>query len=119
MSMLTVRNLDDAEFHTNVQNIYRITRQEFDKDGGKGRKDGNTGFLQGPRFTKNVPEIKAFVRVASGYEDIKTGNEVKSQDLLKVDSSFFSVFSSLQSLHLLGPSKLPYLYHLKLSLYLL
>jgi putative ABC transport system permease protein len=80
-------------FHTNVQNVYRITTQQFEKDGGKGRKDGNTGPLQGPRFTKNVPGIKTFVRVQSGYEDIKTGTEVKSQDLLRVDSSFFSVFS--------------------------
>ncbi|QEC65969.1 FtsX-like permease family protein [Panacibacter ginsenosidivorans] len=80
-------------FHDNVQNIYRITTQQFEKDGGKGRKDGNTGALQGPRFTANVPGIKTFVRVQSGYEDIKMGNEVKSQDLLKVDSSFFSVFS--------------------------
>lgn len=80
-------------FHTNVQNVYRITTQQFEKDGGKGRKDGNTGPLQGPRFAANVPEIKTFVRVQSGYEDIKTGTEVKSQDLLRVDSSFFSVFS--------------------------
>ena len=80
-------------FHANVQNIYRITTQEIDKDGKGVRKDGNTGYLQGPRFAKNVPGIKTFVRVQSGYEDIKTGTEVKSQDLLKVDSSFFSVFS--------------------------
>ncbi|HRI20251.1 MAG TPA: ABC transporter permease, partial [Panacibacter sp.] len=80
-------------FHANVQNIYRITTQEIDKDGKGGRKDGNTGYLQGPRFTQNVAGIKTFVRVQSGYEDIKTGTEVKSQDLLKVDSGFFSVFS--------------------------
>ncbi len=80
-------------FHTNVQNVYRITTQEVEKDGSKGRKDGNTGPLQGPRFARNVPGIKTFLRVQSGYEDIKSGTEVKSQDLLKVDSSFFSVFS--------------------------
>src|ERR1044072_5422033 len=71
-------------FHSNVSNIYRIVTQGIDKNGGKGRKDPNTGFLQGPRFTQNIPEIKAFVRVQSGTEDIKTGTEIKSQDLLRV-----------------------------------
>ncbi len=80
-------------FHVNVQNIYRITTQEIQADGKGGRKDGNTGYLQGPRFAQNVAGIKTFVRVQSGYEDIKTGTEIKSQDLLKVDSSFLSVFS--------------------------
>ncbi len=80
-------------FHANVQNIYRITTQSVDKDGKMGRKDGNTGYFQGPRFTKNVPGIKTFVRVQSDFADIKTGTEIKAQELLKVDSSFFSVFS--------------------------
>ncbi|MBV9962631.1 MAG: ABC transporter permease [Parafilimonas sp.] len=80
-------------FHKNVNNIYRITTQAIDKNGVKGRKDPNTGYLQGPRFAQNVPDIKAFVRVQSGTENIKTGTEVKSQDLLYVDSTFFDVFS--------------------------
>lgn len=80
-------------FHSNLANIYRVTTQDVDKDGGKGRKDGNTGFLQGPRFARNVPGIKAFVRVRSGHEDIRSGNEVLSQELLRVDSTFFTVFS--------------------------
>ena len=80
-------------FHANVNNIYRIVTQSIDKDGGKGRKDPNTGYLQGPRFTENVPEIKYFVRVQSGNENIKTGTEVKDQDLLFADSVFFDVFS--------------------------
>ena len=76
-------------FHKNVNNIYRIVTQSIDKNGGKGRKDGNTGYLQGPRFAQNIPEIKSFVRVQSGSEDIKTGTEIKSQDLLYVDSTSF------------------------------
>ena len=80
-------------FHKNANNIYRIVTQGINKDGGKGRKDPNTGYLQGPRFAQNVPEIKHFARVQSGNENIKTGNEVKDQDLLYVDSSFFDVFS--------------------------
>ena len=80
-------------FHSNVNNIYRVVTQSLDKNGNKGRKDGNSGYLQGPRFTQNIPEIRSFVRVQSGSEDIKTGTEVKSQELLRVDSNFFSVFS--------------------------
>jgi putative ABC transport system permease protein len=80
-------------FHSNVGNIYRIVTQSVDKKGGKEHKDPNTGYLQGPRFAQNVPEIKYFVRVQSGNENIKTGTEIKDQDLLLVDSTFFSAFS--------------------------
>ena len=79
------------KFHKDVNHIYRIITKG--KSNGKEFKDVNTGFLQGPRFAQNVPGIKSFVRVQSGYEDIKTGTEVQSQDLLYVDSSFFSVFT--------------------------
>lgn len=78
-------------FHNNVNNIYRIASvMNF---GGEEHKDGNTGFLQGPRFTQNVPGIKSFVRIQSGSEDFKKGTDIQSQDLLYVDSSFFSVFT--------------------------
>jgi putative ABC transport system permease protein len=80
-------------FHGNVNSIYRIVTQSIDKNGGKGRKDPNTGYLQGPRFMQNIPGIKYFVRIQSGNENIKTGTEVKDQDLLFVDSTFFDVFS--------------------------
>src|SRR5438552_623539 len=80
-------------FHANVNNIYRVVTQNIDKNGNKGRKDPNSGYLQGPRFAQNIPGIKSFVRVASGNENIKTGTEVKDQDLLYVDSNFFSLFS--------------------------
>jgi len=80
-------------FHKNVNNIYRIVTQGVDKNGVKGRKDPNTGYLQGPRFSQNVPEIKYFVRVQSGNENIKKGTEITDQDLLYVDSTFFDIFS--------------------------
>jgi putative ABC transport system permease protein len=80
-------------FHKNVNNIYRIVTQGIDKNGVKGRKDPNTGYFQGPRFSQNVPEIKSFVRVQSGDENIKIGTEVKDQDLLYADSTFFDIFS--------------------------
>jgi putative ABC transport system permease protein len=76
-------------FHKNVNNIYRIAR----KSNGN-IENGTTGFLQGPRFSQNVPGIKSFVRVQSGAEDMKKGTEVLEQDgMLYVDSNFFSVFT--------------------------
>lgn len=71
-------------FHKNVNNIYRIVR----------KSNGSTGFLQGPRFTQNVPGIKSFVRVQGGTEDIKNGTGVQEQGgVLHVDSNFFSVLT--------------------------
>lgn len=78
-------------FHKNLQNIYRIV--SIQKRNGEVHKDGNTGFLQGPRFKQNVPGIASFVRIQQGTEDIKNGSEIESQDLMYVDSSFFNVFT--------------------------
>ena len=80
-------------FHANAGNIYRIVTQGLSKNGVKGRKDPNTGYLQGPRFSENIPDIKSFVRVQSNEKNIKTGTEVKNQELLFVDSFFFDMFS--------------------------
>ena len=78
-------------FHKNVNNIYRIVSKS--KHAGVEYKDCNTGFLQGPRFAKNVPGINKFVRIESGAEDIKSGTEIQSQELLRVDPDFFTVFT--------------------------
>jgi putative ABC transport system permease protein len=78
-------------FHKNVNNIYRVVTRS--KHGGVEYKDSNTGLLQGPRFAKNVPGIETFVRIQSGTEDIKKGTDIQSQDLLRVDPGFFSVFT--------------------------
>ena len=61
-------------FHKNVNNIYRIVSENQ-----TATINGITGFLQGPRFTQNVPGIKSFVRVQGGSEDIKNGTEVQEQ----------------------------------------
>ena len=78
-------------FHKNVNNIYRVVSKS--KQQGQEQEMGNTGLLQGPRFTQNVPGIKSFVRAQNGVEDIKKGTEVESQSLLYVDSNFFSIFT--------------------------
>ena len=80
------------KFHTDVDTIYRVVSAREDKDGNE-RKNSNTGFLQGPVFTENVPEIDAFVRIQVGRKDVKMDTEVVSEDLLYVDPNFFSMFS--------------------------
>src|SRR3954470_11153211 len=80
-------------FHSNVGNIYRVVSENVGKGEENGSKNSNSGYFQGPRFAQNIPEIKSFVRIQSNSVDVKTGTEVKSQEILYVDSSFFSVFS--------------------------
>jgi len=94
-SMLILLYLRDEtsfdKFHKNVNNIYRIVLKS--KFNGQEHEGGNTGFLQGPRFAQNVPGIKAFVRFQHTTEDMKAGTDVQSQQMFRVDSNFFSVFT--------------------------
>lgn len=80
-------------FHKNVAQIYRIGMDRQNPDGSSAGKGGYTGYFQGPKFTSDIPEISAFVRLQSNQRDIQTGTEVKSQDVHLVDSNFFSVFT--------------------------
>ncbi|HEY0433329.1 MAG TPA: ABC transporter permease, partial [Chitinophagaceae bacterium] len=78
-------------FQNNVANIYRVVRQgTYDN---KTFRDPNSGYLQGPRFSQNVAGIQSFVRVQSWTTNIQLGTEIKSQDVLFVDSNFFHVFT--------------------------
>src|SRR5580765_5243828 len=79
-------------FHANVNDIYRVVVGQTGP-GANAKKMGITGYFQGPRFTAKIPEIKSFVRVKGGYEDMKTGTEIKGQPILYADTNFFSVFS--------------------------
>ena len=80
-------------FHANNPNIYRVTSQWIKPDGSLDHKDGNTGDFQGPKFKESIPEIQAFVRVQSEYKDIRSKNDIKGYEMLRVDPNFFSVFS--------------------------
>lgn len=80
-------------FHNGVDKIYRVTSKSFDKKENKINYTGNTGYLQGPRYSAHIPEILSFVRVQSSTQDIKKGTDISSHDMLQVDSNFFSMFS--------------------------
>ncbi|MBX3255489.1 MAG: ABC transporter permease [Chitinophagaceae bacterium] len=95
-SMLIILYVKDEvsfdRFHKNGEHIYRITTESLDKDNNAG-KDANTGYLQGPRFTSHIPDIVNYTRVQSWGEDFKTGTDIQTIPVLRVDASFFSVFS--------------------------
>ena len=40
--------------------------------------NSNTGYLQGPRFTANIPGIQSFVRISGQRNDIKKGTDITS-----------------------------------------
>ena len=80
-------------FHKNVSQIYRVVNKNIKPDGSVVNINGFSGFFQGPRFAAGVPEIKSFVRYAEDNIDIKTGDEVKTQEVFRTDSSFFLAFS--------------------------
>lgn len=96
-TMLIILYLKDEvsydRFHENGKNIYRIALGQTDSNGNTQRKMGITGFLQGPKFTAKIPEIRSFVRVRGGYKDVKTGTDIKAQPIVFADTDFFSVFS--------------------------
>lgn len=96
-SMLIILYVKDEvsydRFQKNLNTIYRVGAKSFTVEGTVEGTSGTTGYLQGPRFTANIPEIKAFVRVQSDRKDMRTGTDIKSQEIHLVDSNFFSVFS--------------------------
>ena len=83
-------------FHANANNIYRVILGAAGPN-ANAKKMGITGYFQGPKFTEKIPEIKSFVRVSGGYQDMKIGTEIKGQPLLYADTNFFSVFSVITS----------------------
>ncbi|PWV46146.1 ABC transporter permease [Chitinophaga sp. S165] len=96
-SMLIILYVKDEvsydRFHENLNTIYRVGAKSYTVDGAVEGTNGTTGYLQGPRFTANIPEIKAFVRIQSDRKDIRTGVDINSQEIHLVDSNFFSLFS--------------------------
>jgi putative ABC transport system permease protein len=80
-------------FHEGVDRIYRVTSQSVDKKENKINYTGNTGYLQGPRYTAHIPELLSFVRIQSGRDDIRKGTDISSHDVLQGDSNFFTMFS--------------------------
>lgn len=80
-------------FHANNPNIYRIVNEWLNPDGSLMHGDGNTGDFQGPKFKEKIPEILTYIKLRNPRCDIRNKTEVKSYEMLSVDSNFFSVFT--------------------------
>ena len=80
-------------FFKGVNQIYRVTSNNFSKKENKIEYTSNTGYFQGPRYTAHIPELLSFVRIQSGNQDIRKGTDITTHDVLQVDSNFFSMFS--------------------------
>ena len=80
-------------FHKEGDHIYRIVSQNYNESGVPENKDSSTGYLQGPRFIEDIPEIKEYVRLQNGRIDVKVGADIVSQNLLRSDPNFFSMFT--------------------------
>lgn len=79
-------------FHKNVNQIYRIDKQQTREDGSV-HYGSSTGYFPGPRFSARIPEIQSFVRFQPEQVDVKTGADIQSQTVSLVDTNFFFVFS--------------------------
>jgi putative ABC transport system permease protein len=80
-------------FHTQKDNLYRITCRIIGEQDKVENKYGLAAMVQGPAFKEGIPEIKEFVRVQDREFIIKKGNETFNDRAVWVDENFFSVFS--------------------------
>ncbi len=93
--LLFIRDeLSYDRFHKQGDHIYRVVRRMHNLPNGQSfASDGYTGLSEGPGFATAVPGIKGFVRILNSYQTIKKGTDIQSQQILRVDSNFFTTFS--------------------------
>jgi putative ABC transport system permease protein len=91
--LYTKDELSFDAFHENASSIYQVTVDVRFPDGSSMEKMGVSSFLLGPHVQSNLPEVKAHLRLAKTYWDIKLGDDVQSQSILFADSNFFSLLT--------------------------
>jgi putative ABC transport system permease protein len=79
------------QFFANKERIYRITATMSNEK--ETRKIASTGAVVGPGFKEAIPGIESFVRMKEEQMILKKNNETFNQEVVYVDSNFFSVFS--------------------------
>jgi putative ABC transport system permease protein len=80
-------------FQANGPQLYRLVRDEFDKDKRLVSKDGSSGMVPGPAFAREIPEITQMCRFQGEKLPVKVGNQVFDQEGHYTDSNFFAMFS--------------------------
>jgi putative ABC transport system permease protein len=92
--LIVLYNKDEKsydQFHKNKNQLYRVVATTSNEK--ETHKMGISNGPAGPAFKEELPEVKAFVRVQGDYAVVKNGTEIVGQDVVNVDSNFFSVFS--------------------------
>ncbi len=79
-------------FHTKADHIYRLTADFTDAEGKIKGRNGVSGMVHGPAFTRNIPEIDSFVRIKSEFYSVRVKGEVFAQEAFMTDENFFAVF---------------------------
>jgi putative ABC transport system permease protein len=90
--LYTKDELSYDRFHEKKEELYQLTCRIITKSGEQ-TNYGLAGFPQGPEFHAEIPEIRSFVRVSEGQVAVKKAEAVFNEEVLWVDSNFFSVFS--------------------------
>jgi putative ABC transport system permease protein len=96
--LIILYNKDEVSydrFQKYAPDIYRLAVNETTPE-GESFKYGITGSVHGPSFKRQIPEIEEFVRVQGETFNIKKGTDVFTQEALKVDSTFFTLFPSFE-----------------------
>jgi len=90
--LYTKDELSYDQFHANKSVVYRII--QFWKFGDNPPQTlGITNGVMGPSFAKEIPEVKAFVRLNGVEVTTKRNNDLFTESPLFVDDNFFSVFT--------------------------
>ncbi|MDR3712717.1 MAG: ABC transporter permease [Puia sp.] len=79
-------------FHQKIHRIYQLTGDRIEKDGAA-EHFGIAAMVQGPAFTRSIPEIEAFTRVDPQPIVMRQTGRLFRETVHWVDTGFFSVFS--------------------------
>jgi len=91
MFLYSKDELSFDRFHAKKENIYRIV-QDMEMTGQPRNKLSITQPPMAEAFAREIPEVKARVRLADMMVTIKKDNDVLPENALCVDDNFFSVF---------------------------
>ena len=90
--LYTKDELSYDQFHKNKGQIFRVI-QTWTFGSNPPQKLGITNAIMGESFSKEIPEVKQYVRVNGVDVTVKKKNDVFTESPLFVDDNFFSVFS--------------------------
>jgi putative ABC transport system permease protein len=86
-------DLSFDKFHKNGDQIYRLVVDYKNQDNTI-RKSGNSGFIQGPIFKEEIPEIASYCRFKNGWNTlVKKENDAFMEELMYADPEVCKMFS--------------------------